>query len=802
MTFKLHNPSDIYKKINNELAIIIHSMTGLSSDENLNNAENIARSKLENFQGLLSNELASLQKNAEWNTFTIAFYGETGAGKSTLIETLRILLRESEKVENQKKYRQQQTSYQFCLNDIEKNQQYIEKIKQDLEAFSIEIHDLNHLYAQKKHDIQQLIEEVHAQHTHQLNEIKHQLEQKENTNSAILQQISNINVQIEEYKSNASLWQKILLLFKKLPEELILVDLESEIVLNSIERNLLRQKHDEQSLLIKEKQKPLYSKLTNLDDKLSQEKAQIKNKITSLENEKLALTLKQQQLKTLSEQQCALLIQYADGKIIGDGQADFTRETKRYHLKLKENVFSLLDVPGIEGKEGLVLKQIEDAVQQAHAVFYITNKAAPPQTGDEGRIGTLEKIKLHLNAQTEVWSIFNKKITNPKLSLKNRSLLSEDELSSLAGLDEIMREQLGHHYKKVVSLTALPAFLASTDCLVPGSQNAKRRNKFLQDFLEYELLERTGILDFIDLLEHELLPDSQNKIYRANLNKTKEALNNTIQGLEEIERDYQKVADEISITCEDSKKLLDSSFLVMKTQLNGNIANIIRELLQKVRRKTYSRIEDDISNDRFKEILNQYIEEELQVLLTSFSEAIKARIERFHNEAAEILQRYEDQAKDLIDITKRLHSNNVNKNITLDINIDNGINKVGLLSSLVGLALVPVTGGASLWIAGASALTMLVSVGKALFGYFSSSYKMSQQKKSTDENLRNIEKYINDELHKKLNSLLPDIETNINFIKNSLDEPIIKIRKTATLLQSSNQNLKNLAQNIQIEGNL
>ncbi|OEJ06881.1 hypothetical protein BHE89_19140 [Shigella sp. FC1967] len=136
-------------------------------------------------------------------------------------------------------------------------------------------------------------------------------------------------------------------------------------------------------------------------------------------------------------------------------------------------MFSLLDVPGIEGKEGLVLKQIEDAVQQAHAVFYITNKAAPPQTGDEGRIGTLEKIKLHLNAQTEVWSIFNKKITNPKLSLKNRSLLSEDELSSLAGLDEIMREQLGHHYKKVVSLTALPAFLASTDCLVPGSQNAK-----------------------------------------------------------------------------------------------------------------------------------------------------------------------------------------------------------------------------------------------------------------------------------------------------------------------------------------
>ncbi len=802
MTFTLHNPSDIYKKINNELAIIINSMTGFSSDDDLNKAEDVARNKLENFQDLLSNELASLQKNAEWDTFTIAFYGETGAGKSTLIETLRILLRESEKVENQKKYRQQQTNYQFCLNDIEENQQYIEKIKQNIEALSIEINDLNNLYAQKKHNIQQLIEESHAQQTHQLSEINHQLEQKENINSAILQQISNINVQIKEYKNNASLWQKVLLFFKKLPEEITLIDLEKEIVLNSIESNLLRQKYDEQSLLIKEKQKPLYSQLTSLDDKLAQENAQIKNKITSLEKENLALTLQQQQLKTLSEQQYALLIQYADGEIIGDGQADFTRETKRYHLKLKDNEFSLLDVPGIEGKEGLVLEQIENAVQQAHAVFYITNKAAPPQTGDEGRIGTLEKIKLHLNAQTEVWSIFNKKVTNPKLSLKNRPLLSEDELSSLAGLDEVMREQLGHHYKKVVSLTALPAFLASTDCLVPGSQNAKRRTKFLQDFLEYELLERTGILDFIDLLEHELLPDSQNKIYRANLNKAKEALNSTTQGLEEIERDYQKVADKISITSEDSKKLLDSSFLVMKTQLNGNIANVIRDLLQNVRRKTYSRIEDDISNERFKEILNQYIEEELQVLLTSFSETIRTRIERFHTEATKILQRYEEQAQDLIDITKKLHCNNANKNITLDINIDNGINKVGLLSALVGLALSPVTGGASLWVVGASALTALVSVGKALFGFFSSSYKIAQQKKSTDENLRNIEAYLNDELHNNLNALLPDLETNIDSIKNALDEPIIKINQTATLLQNSNQKLKNLTRNIQIEGNL
>lgn len=39
-------------------------------------------------------ELDLLQQNAEWDKFTIAFFGETNAGKSTIIESLRILFNE------------------------------------------------------------------------------------------------------------------------------------------------------------------------------------------------------------------------------------------------------------------------------------------------------------------------------------------------------------------------------------------------------------------------------------------------------------------------------------------------------------------------------------------------------------------------------------------------------------------------------------------------------------------------------------------------------------------------------------
>lgn len=59
---------------------------------------------LEVFQKLESKslkELESLKNNEEWENFTIAFYGETGAGKSTLIECLRLFFKEQSKVVQQ-----------------------------------------------------------------------------------------------------------------------------------------------------------------------------------------------------------------------------------------------------------------------------------------------------------------------------------------------------------------------------------------------------------------------------------------------------------------------------------------------------------------------------------------------------------------------------------------------------------------------------------------------------------------------------------------------------------------------------
>ena len=42
----------------------------------------------------MDNAIETLKRTQEWDIFTIAFYGETNAGKSTIIESLRLYFKE------------------------------------------------------------------------------------------------------------------------------------------------------------------------------------------------------------------------------------------------------------------------------------------------------------------------------------------------------------------------------------------------------------------------------------------------------------------------------------------------------------------------------------------------------------------------------------------------------------------------------------------------------------------------------------------------------------------------------------
>ncbi len=177
---------------------------------------------------------------------------------------------------------------------------------------------------------------------------------------------------------------------------------------------------------------------------------------------------------------------FQDGAIIGDGRSDFTLKTRSYSFQYNHQNFTLLDVPGIEGDEKKVIQQISNATQKAHAIFYVTKKPTPPQKEEEKKEGTIEKIQKQLDSQTEVWTIFNKLINNPR-AFKD-GLIDENEKESLKILNKEMKNILGKHYEGHQIVSAQMAFYGLSSALLPKSDFYKNKQKFLDFFKAEELL--------------------------------------------------------------------------------------------------------------------------------------------------------------------------------------------------------------------------------------------------------------------------------------------------------------------------
>ncbi len=245
-----------------------------------------------------------------------------------------------------------------------------------------------------------------------------------------------------------------------------------------------------------------------------------------------------------------------DGAIIGDGRSDFTLETKSYTFKHNNQSFVLLDVPGIEGNEKKVKQQISNATRKAHAIFYVTKTPAPPQKGEEKKEGTIEKIQKQLDSQTEVWTIFNKPINNPR-ALKD-GLIDENEKESLRDLNEKMKTILGKHYERYQIVSAQMAFYGLSSALLPKSDFYKNKQKFLDFFKAEELLlYKSRFQQLGEFITETLLENSRKKIIKSNCNKALkviEKLQKTITTtidrqinptIKEIKNHYQEVCDNL-----------------------------------------------------------------------------------------------------------------------------------------------------------------------------------------------------------------------------------------------------------------
>lgn len=69
---------------------------------------------------------------------------------------------------------------------------------------------------------------------------------------------------------------------------------------------------------------------------------------------------------------------WVHGAIVGDGQADFTKDASEYELDIDGKHVTLIDIPGIEGDESKYAAVIKKALRRAHYVFYVHAKSQQP----------------------------------------------------------------------------------------------------------------------------------------------------------------------------------------------------------------------------------------------------------------------------------------------------------------------------------------------------------------------------------------------------------------------------------------
>lgn len=137
----------IYQKIKTSIDDLENTFNNTNDNDKISDLNQNALSIFKDLKQNSAKELDVLKDNQEWNNFTIAFYGETNAGKSTLIEALRIYFRKKSKLEQEDQFNK------FCLeydkhfeNSEQKIQEFEEQIKINLknkESIELQLQDLN-----------------------------------------------------------------------------------------------------------------------------------------------------------------------------------------------------------------------------------------------------------------------------------------------------------------------------------------------------------------------------------------------------------------------------------------------------------------------------------------------------------------------------------------------------------------------------------------------------------------------------------------------------------------------------------
>lgn len=309
-----------------------------------------------------------------------------------------------------------------------------------------------------------------------------------------------------------------------------------------------------------------------------------------------------------------------DGRIIGTGRSDYTRDSTEYNLVVNDNTVTLIDIPGIEGDEKRFKEAICNSLTKAHMIFYVNGSEKKAEQE------TLKKIKSYMRDGTSVYALFNVHCQAKKERIAGIDLSYQEELSSaykrqaeiVVQTEKELKAILGENFRESICLNGLLSFCSLAMDGYGNSTIIKDNVKTLDAMQIKYLKEYSGDLSGMsgDSHIHEIQDIITQKvecfdeyIFEENLKKLEKRLSNMITDVDHLSNFEKEKIKKFLRDYEGFERNCANARDVCIQSINHIGRNLVEAAFEEVRGRIFDVIEEKkgkIRDDDIKDIFDQH----------------------------------------------------------------------------------------------------------------------------------------------------------------------------------------------------
>lgn len=382
-----------------------------------------------------------------------------------------------------------------------------------------------------------------------------------------------------------------------------------------------------------------------------------------------------------------------------------------------------------------------------------------------------------------------------------------EKKKGLEDLDKKLYEVLGEHYCGCYSLSAQVAFLALAKILVSGSRLERQQKKFLEKFTTQEILSITQYENFISFLTSQLVVNVEEKIALSNTNKVRMILNDYEETLNKIANEcIGSIYESANEACNKDQRKMYETFEKARQRMNSGISDVLDSFENHVEEKVYDFIDRDVSDADFKKFLESEIKKGIEALQKQVPQSMQNGAQILQQEVKEIMENFSKKIENSINQTEKI-------NLSIDyiefnFDIKSGVDGWGLFGGLASGAIGtywaitainswnPVGWSMAAWGAVLTILTSILGCFKSIIKFFSSSYKMSEQKKATNKTLREARNAIDDQIEPEKDNVFKTMQRVIDEYIQKMKDSVEQMRVVKELVETSRDEVKRMKQEL------